>query len=538
MATENSVGVEISAKGTVAFQFATPSFCSIEDGRATPPTLKGDEDDSASESSAANEIGVSTSKESETSEAQKGSRVGSDPVKENEREATNETTENPMATENGNGAQKEIEPFDVSAPTEAMLPSPSPSPSIQTRECDYDDDPSPLYKAVEAKQWDRVIQLCEERPILASTWVLRKEHDGRLRWRLLPLHAAIIFGAPFSVVEALLSSFPQSAMCKDDQGMLPLHLALRNTPIQFNTVEELLTVHPAAVYVPDRKQRTPLEGGLVATGGKEKNSALSVLELYTQITAAGEKQRWRLAHEREAQQRMEAAQQQFQAEKGALQEIHKKALQHANDQHVKEVVKLQEQVRELGESNRKLREQKIELENQKTAGMLASAGNTTESNPKKERPGKLKVENEALQEMVQLLLAQQSSLRQALEVQEQRAVEQDAARQLLWQQLITHQHESRTTTRKSTKEWIEELRATESSIKTALDHIREVSSEKKTRKLSENATAASSVGSVSSGGSHDIQSNQTKKDLLEKQRGDSGMDSEDEAELNSSLQVD
>eukprot|EP00977_Amphora_coffeiformis_P006725 scaffold1484_cov173-Amphora_coffeaeformis.AAC.3 len=372
------------------------------------------------------------------------------------------------------------------APATHLATSPPPprpaSPSIQTRECDYDRDPSPLYKAVEMKDWDRVLEFCEESPLHASTWVLRKEHDGQLRWRLLPLHAAIIFRAPYSVVDALLMCFPQSAMCKDDQGMLPLHLALRNLPIQFDIVEELLTAHPAAVYVQDRKGRTPLEGGLVATGGKDKNPELSVMELYTQIAAAGEKQRWRLAHDREAQQRMEAAQQQFAAEKEAMQEIHKNALLHANEQHVNEVVKLQEKIKELEETNRNLRDQKLEMEQQRTAGLLTAPAEDNET--KQERRWRLQAENEALQEMVQLLLAQQASLRQALETQEEKAVEQEAARQKIWQDLMTQQRETRTTVRKSTTSWIEELKATETSIRMACDHLRKAAKGKSAKSAS------------------------------------------------------
>ena len=355
-----------------------------------------------------------------------------------------------------------------------QMPSSSVSPKIRTYECDYDRDPSPLYRAVEAKQWDEVLKLCDENPALASTWVLRKEKDGQLRWRLLPLHAAIIFQAPHEVIDALLTSFPQSAMCKDDQGMLPLHLVLRNLPLQFDVIEELLTVHPAAIYVQDRKGRTPLEGGLVATGGKDHNPGLSVLELYTQIAAAGEKQRWRLAHDREAQQRVEAAQQQFAAEKEALQEIHKKAIQHANEQHVHEVVQLQKQLKELKEANKLLRKQKLELEGQKRAGLFSSAPSGAEGS-KKDRRWRQEAENEALKEMVQLLLTQQASLRQSLEAQEKQAIEQEAARQKLWQELITQQHKARTNARKNATSWIEELKATESSIETAINHIRQVS---------------------------------------------------------------
>lgn len=264
--------------------------------------------------------------------------------------------------------------------------------------------------------------------------------------------------------------------------MLPLHLAMRNIPIQFDIVEELLTVHPAAVYVQDRKGRTPLEGGLVATGGKDENPALSVMELYTQIAAAGEKQRWLLAHDREAQQRTEAVRQQYAAEKEAMQEIHKNALMHANEQHVKEVVKLQEKVRDLEEANRSLRDQRLEIERQRTTGLL-TAHMKDEDETKQERRWRMQAENEALQEMVQLLLAQQASLREALETQEEKAGQQEEARQKIWKDLMTQQRETHTAIRKSTTSWIEELKATETSIRMACDHLRKAAEGKSTKSV-------------------------------------------------------
>ncbi|KAL3913532.1 MAG: hypothetical protein SGARI_000610, partial [Bacillariaceae sp.] len=85
--------------------------------------------------------------------------------------------------------------------------------------------------------------------------------NGKLRWRLLPLHAAVIFGSPLKLIELLLADFPPATQSKDDQGMLPLHLAFRNEA-SWEVVEELLTAYPAAVYVSDRKGRTPLQCGM------------------------------------------------------------------------------------------------------------------------------------------------------------------------------------------------------------------------------------------------------------------------------------
>eukprot|EP00536_Pseudo-nitzschia_multiseries_P009951 jgi/Psemu1/202116/e_gw1.290.6.1 len=156
------------------------------------------------------------------------------------------------------------------SPTSSRL---SVSPAVS--ECDYDVNPTILYQAIEAKQWDYAISLftnrgsgnssisthgleeLEDEEEASATWVVRKECNGKLRWRLLPLHAAIIFGSPLKLIELLLVDYPLAAQCKDDRGMLPLHLAFRHKA-SWDVIDELLTTYPMAVFVSDRKGRTPL----------------------------------------------------------------------------------------------------------------------------------------------------------------------------------------------------------------------------------------------------------------------------------------
>jgi hypothetical protein len=131
------------------------------------------------------------------------------------------------------------------------------SPRRTTFECDYDTNPTELYLAVQRKDWEAAVERAAAFPQEASTWVSRKEADGKLRWRLLPLHAAIIFRAPERAISALLSAFPQGAACKDDQGMLSLHLAFRNGCDE-DVVDLLLMAYPQSIDVQDRKGRTPM----------------------------------------------------------------------------------------------------------------------------------------------------------------------------------------------------------------------------------------------------------------------------------------
>merc|ERR1719253_2587196 len=131
------------------------------------------------------------------------------------------------------------------------------SPRHVLFECDYDNNPTELYLCVQRKDWEGAIERSASCPHEAGTWVSRRESDGRLRWRLLPLHAAVIFRAPERTISALLFAYAQGAACKDDQGMLPLYLAFRSGCDEA-VVDQLLMAYPQAVEVPDRKGRTPV----------------------------------------------------------------------------------------------------------------------------------------------------------------------------------------------------------------------------------------------------------------------------------------
>ena len=122
---------------------------------------------------------------------------------------------------------------------------------------DYDTNPSALYKAMQVKNWKVVMDRIDEYPDDVSTWIRRKEKDGSTRWCLLPIHAALIFKAPVHVVAKLLSIYPESGLCNDDQGMCPLHLAFRHGSNDA-VLYEILSSCPDAIDAKDDKGRTPL----------------------------------------------------------------------------------------------------------------------------------------------------------------------------------------------------------------------------------------------------------------------------------------
>jgi hypothetical protein len=144
-------------------------------------------------------------------------------------------------------------------------------------ECDYDTQCTKLYKLIENKQWEEVLYFMEkgkfydttiftslfgkepDPPIVqASTWVTALDETGDVRWCQLPLHAAVTFRAPHSVIDKLVETYPKSVRCADDQDMLPLHYAFR-FGCEDDVTALLTEKFPQAISKRAAKDRLPLD---------------------------------------------------------------------------------------------------------------------------------------------------------------------------------------------------------------------------------------------------------------------------------------
>ncbi|KAG7352279.1 hypothetical protein IV203_008327 [Nitzschia inconspicua] len=144
-------------------------------------------------------------------------------------------------------------------------------------ECDYDTQCTKLYKLIESKQWEEVLyyidtgkfydtsiftSLFGKEPdppsVQARTWVTALDESGDVRWCQLPLHAAVTFRAPHSVIEKLLQIYPKSVRCADDQDMLPLHYAFR-FGAEDDVTALLIEKFPQAIGKRAVKDRLPLD---------------------------------------------------------------------------------------------------------------------------------------------------------------------------------------------------------------------------------------------------------------------------------------
>ena len=154
-------------------------------------------------------------------------------------------------------------------------------------EVNFDINPTGVYVAVHTKQWQLAVDRVKIYPREASTWVVRygnpdTTNDGAatvmsdgimtvasprsgvtmmrgqksIRWRMLPLHASLLFNAPIDVVKTLIKIYPAGCSAHDDQGMLPLHLAFRAGSSE-EIVLLLLEKYPEAIERVDCKGRLP-----------------------------------------------------------------------------------------------------------------------------------------------------------------------------------------------------------------------------------------------------------------------------------------
>lgn len=120
-----------------------------------------------------------------------------------------------------------------------------------------------LNRAFALEQWNRAARMILSRPSRARVW---SKHDGFLDGILtatvLPLHEALVLGAPHFLIVLLVEAYPEGLkQCESSYHRLPLHCACRK-PSHFATIEYLVQQYPDACRVPDALGRIPLHYAL------------------------------------------------------------------------------------------------------------------------------------------------------------------------------------------------------------------------------------------------------------------------------------
>ncbi|KAL3932393.1 MAG: hypothetical protein SGBAC_010870 [Bacillariaceae sp.] len=145
----------------------------------------------------------------------------------------------------------------------------------ESNECDYDKNPTQLYQLLEMKLWSQAMDFLVDGRYDSGTidkdvcripynkqpsiWVTRYrqiQNETQIRWSHIPLHAAIIFGAPFTMIKKLVEVYPDGVRCADDQAMLPLHLAFKHL-LDVHSLCLLMDELPDALFTKDNRGLLP-----------------------------------------------------------------------------------------------------------------------------------------------------------------------------------------------------------------------------------------------------------------------------------------
>lgn len=258
------------------------------------------------------------------------------------------------------------------------------------KERDYDKDPTPLYKAMERQQWSKVCGILKDKSVnieQANTWTFRKEaNSDKIRWRMTALHSAIVLKAPLNCIKSLLRLSPQSASCKDDQGMLPIHLAFRNDASD-EIMYELLVVYPLGIDIKDNKGRLPLSCGISQNPDSHR---WKVLGTYSAMAKLGRKREaaksddtsrklnkvkklyeQELGHlNDEYEHKIEECSSQISAYEGQISD-HEKTIQDLTDELKQERHKIQILIDELNGERTKIVKLKDELDDERAVAKVA-----------------------------------------------------------------------------------------------------------------------------------------------------------------------
>lgn len=151
--------------------------------------------------------------------------------------------------------------------------------TVQRKEVDYYLNPTELFRWINYRRWDGARARVLSHPDECATWIVsRHSSDGRILWRHLPLHLVCMQSESSSadspgatgssqsirqiedLVDILLEAYPDAANSPDDQGLLPIHLIVANSPQPNERILNLLLMaYPTGVDVKDKYGRTPVD---------------------------------------------------------------------------------------------------------------------------------------------------------------------------------------------------------------------------------------------------------------------------------------
>ena len=128
----------------------------------------------------------------------------------------------------------------------------------------YVSNATQLFEYLQQRQWASALDHLRKQPADAKVYIMQPpSSNGKAPWKVLPLHASIILGAPYQLIVELINAYPDSVRRRDLNGSLPAHLAAAALGSYSNNSEKLFTQlmisYPEAKYAVDKNGHTPLK---------------------------------------------------------------------------------------------------------------------------------------------------------------------------------------------------------------------------------------------------------------------------------------
>jgi len=130
-----------------------------------------------------------------------------------------------------------------------------------SNEVDAVGNPTELFRRINSGDWEGALNAVKTNPVEASIWVSRrKNNDGGLAWKYLPLHLICLQQRPpLELFLALLQFYPQAAsLSTPHDGNLPIHYVCESGCDDEHVFGALLASFPKSLEIKNNKDKTPL----------------------------------------------------------------------------------------------------------------------------------------------------------------------------------------------------------------------------------------------------------------------------------------
>lgn len=155
--------------------------------------------------------------------------------------------------------------------------------------------PNELSRAITSEEWSRVNDIIKTNPQYVQQWTRREGFfDGKSTADVLPIHEAIVGGAPYNVIIELINIYPNALKERETSYQrLPLHCACRKNA-QYDIVQYIIQQYPDACIQADSLDRVPLHYAL--SNGADLQIVNLLIETRPNACKAQDHKGWSPAH--------------------------------------------------------------------------------------------------------------------------------------------------------------------------------------------------------------------------------------------------